>query len=113
MFPYTLDQEISKRQTLNQKFTEQELWYLLYQLLIGSSAFQKKRQKSGDIRPRNILINDLGHVNLINVLSFPDEITNYYKSLLQKVPTFLGNFIKYQSPGITCIIGKQSKVLQI
>ena len=98
MFPYTLDQEISKRQTLNQKFTEQELWYLLYQLLIGSSAFQKKRQKSGDIRPRNILINDLGHVNLINVLSFPDEITNYYKSLLHKVPTFLGNFIQYKSP---------------
>lgn len=99
MFPYTLDQEISKRQTLNQKFTEQELWYLLYQLLIGSNAFQRKRQKSGDIRPRNILINDLGHVNIINILSFPDEISNYYKALLNKVPTFLGNcFIIINSP---------------
>jgi hypothetical protein len=67
----------------------------LYQLLIGSNAFQKKRQKSGDIRPRNILINDLGHVNIINVLSFPDEISNYYKSLLHKVPTFLCNFLFY------------------
>ncbi len=63
---------------------------MLYQLLSGSSIFQKKRQKSGDIRPKNILINEQGVANLINILSFPDEITNYYKSLLYHEPTYLG-----------------------
>ena len=84
------------------------------QLLIGSSLFQRKRQKSGDIRPRNILINDMGHVNIINHLSFPDEISNYYKSLLYKVPTFLCIFFsKYFSSWITGITVKQSQILQI
>jgi hypothetical protein len=37
-------------------FEETELWFLLFHLVYGSSAFQKRKQKAGDIRPRNVLI---------------------------------------------------------
>ena len=51
--------------------------------------FQKKKQKSGDIRPSNILIDDKGNIGIVNCLSFPDELTNYYKSLYKKERTYL------------------------
>ena len=31
-----------------------------------------KKEKSGDIRPRNILIDDKGNIAILNSLSFPD-----------------------------------------
>ena len=58
-------------------------------MTLGSALFQKKKQKSGDIRPRNILIDDKGCIGIVNCLSFPDELTNYYKSLSRKERTYL------------------------
>ena len=46
--------------------------------------------KSGDVRPANILLNADGEMLLINTLSFPDETTNYRKSLEQHETTYLG-----------------------
>lgn len=71
-------------------FEETELWFLLFHLVTGSSLFQRKKQKSGDIRPRNILIDEKGDIAIINTLSFPDELTNYYKSLYRGERTYLG-----------------------
>jgi hypothetical protein len=62
---------------------------LLYHLTLGSSLFQRKKQKSGDIRPRNVLIDDKGNIGILNSLSFPDELTNYYKALYRKERTYL------------------------
>lgn len=70
-------------------FEETQLWFLLYHLCHGSSAFQKKKQKSGDIRPKNVLIDEKGNIGIVNSLSFPDELTNYYKSLYNKERTYL------------------------
>lgn len=70
-------------------FEETELWFLLFNLTHGSSTFQKKKQKAGDIRPRNVLIDEKGNVAILNHLSFPDELTNYYKSLYHKERTYL------------------------
>jgi hypothetical protein len=61
----------------------------LYKLTLGSAVFQKKKQKSGDIRPRNILIDEKGDIFIINSCSFPNELTNYYKSLYHKERTYL------------------------
>jgi hypothetical protein len=58
--------------------------------LQASATFQRKKQKSGDIRPRNVLIDDKGEVAVLNTLSFPDELTNYYKSLYNAEKTYLG-----------------------
>lgn len=52
-------------------FEETELWFLLFHLVHACSIFQKKKQKSGDVRPRNILIDEKGDITLINTLSFP------------------------------------------
>lgn len=70
-------------------FEESELWFLLYHLCHGSSVFQKKKQKSGDIRPRNVLIDEKGCIAIVNSLSFPDELNNYYKSLYNREKTYL------------------------
>jgi hypothetical protein len=50
-------------------------------LVYASSIFQRKKEKSGDIRPRNVLIDEKGDIAVINTLTFPNELTNYYKSL--------------------------------
>lgn len=71
------------------KFEETELWFLLFHLLKASSIFERKRLKSGDIRPKNILIDEKGEIGVLNVLSFPDELPNYYKSLFNKETTYL------------------------
>ena len=62
---------------------------MLYRLLEASYVFQKRKSKSGDIRPANVLLNDKGEITLINVFSFPNEKTNYYKSLRYEKTTYL------------------------
>jgi hypothetical protein len=79
-------------------FEETELWFLLYHLLQASAAFQKRKQKSGDVRPRNVLIDDKGEVAVVSTLSFPDELTNYYKSLYHGEKTYLGTLLSRQRP---------------
>lgn len=41
-------------------------------------------KKIGDIRPLNILINEDGQAKVIHQYSFPNELINYDKSLLEK-----------------------------
>jgi hypothetical protein len=70
---------------LNQKnFTEQELWYLLYNVLESCKDFEFREgdeQKIGDIRPKNILLNDMGKIKLINKWSWPGEGSGLEKLL--------------------------------
>jgi hypothetical protein len=89
-YRFTLYEEIARRKAMRLNFEETELWFLLYHLLTASAAFQRRKQKSGDVRPRNVLIDDKGEVAVLNNLSFPDELTNYYKSLYNAEKTYLG-----------------------
>jgi len=59
----------------------------------ASSIFQRKKEKSGDIRPRNVLIDEKGDIAIINTLTFPNELTNYYKSLYNSEITYLGSVL--------------------
>lgn len=77
-------------------FEETQLWFLLFHLLQASSLFQKRKQKAGDIRPKNVLIDEKGEIAVINTLSFPDELTNYYKSLYNGEKTYLGMYSMIQ-----------------
>lgn len=69
---------------------------MLYNLLEASSIFEKRRQKSGDIRPKNVLIDEKGEIAVVNMLTFPDETTNYLKSLDFQVAAYLGNCLHMQ-----------------
>jgi serine/threonine protein kinase len=93
-----LRQEILDRKVNQETFSESELWYLLYRLLQASYSFQKKKMKSGDIRPANILLDDKGEVTVINVYSFPTEKTNYQKSLRMNTTTYLCTSFFYAAP---------------
>jgi hypothetical protein len=84
-----LRQEILDRKVNEQTFSETELWYLLLRLLEASYSFQKKKMKSGDIRPANVLLDSNGDVTLINVFSFPTEKNNYQKALRFNTTTYL------------------------
>lgn len=75
---------------MEEHFQETEIWYLLYILISSAAEFHKRKMKLGDIRPQNIFINKQGQVKLANTLSWPREQNNYFKSLTEKQPTYLG-----------------------
>lgn len=45
----------------------------------------------GDLRPRNIFLNNLEKVKVGNRFSWPHETTNYSKAIFDKEVTYLGN----------------------
>ena len=45
--------------------------------------------KIGDVRPHNILFNEQGEIKVLHRYTYPGEITNFEKTLLDKVRTFL------------------------
>ena len=51
----------------------------MYQLLLGGKEFQKKKKKFGDIRPKNILVTTTSEIKMVNVGSFPWELTSIEK----------------------------------
>lgn len=62
-------------------FEEDEIWYLLFVLADSSKRLLDKGHKVGDIRPHNILFNEMGVIKLVNGVSWPNERSNYEKSL--------------------------------
>jgi len=62
---------------MQKHFEETELWYLLHCLVSSAKDFSKLEMKVGDIRPNNIFINEDGQIKVANVLSWPDERTNF------------------------------------
>lgn len=71
-YPYILSEEIQSRVKLNTPFNEQELWYLLYEIVCASKDYERMKIKSGDVRPRNVVINENGQVRLVSRCSFPN-----------------------------------------
>ena len=77
---------------LKSPFREEELWFLLYEITSSSIQFERLGKKSGDLRPKNIFINEEGLVKVVNQYSFPDEKINYMKALEDSEPVYLCRF---------------------
>ncbi len=82
-------EEIENRGRSNHHLEEGEIWYLLYILVLSAKEFSKIKSKVGDIRPDNILISESGQLKIVNLYSWPHQLSNYDKSLLQNEETYL------------------------
>ena len=56
-FPYLLTEEIYNRKGKKTRFSEVEVWYLLWGLSKGKTQAEQLGQRLGDIRPRNVFLN--------------------------------------------------------
>lgn len=64
------------------KFSEAELWYLLYVMVAARDALLTQGRDIGDLQPRNIFLNANQHAKIANPLSWPGHITAYRKAVL-------------------------------
>ena len=46
--------------------------------------FHRKTEKMGDVRPKNIFVNEDGKVKVATKYSWPREISNYEKAFFDK-----------------------------
>jgi hypothetical protein len=56
-YPYLLAEEIYNRKGLKGRFTETELWGLLFALSEGRRQAASAGERLGDVRPKNIFLN--------------------------------------------------------
>lgn len=70
---------------------------MLYNLIAAKRDFAIHSPKLGDIRPRNVFINQSGGIKVSNLLSWPNEGTNDQKAF-DKEATYLGKAIIIQHP---------------
>lgn len=89
-YPYLLRDEILNRNSMEGKcFEEAELWYLVFSIIHAASAFHTNGCKVGDVRPLNVFISPEGQVRVATQFSWPNEQTNYLKTVFEKEPTYL------------------------
>ena len=62
---------------------------MLYTLADVGSKFHSYDKKVGDIRPKNICINEDGQMKLMSMNTFPQELDNYQKTFYDKEKTYL------------------------
>jgi len=69
--------------------------------------FEKSGMSSGNLKTDKIILNDKGHVKVINALSYPEDQSNTFDSQYStKLKRFYGmDFIIYSSWGIAGIEG--------
>lgn len=70
-YPYLLTEEIYNRRGKKSRFTEVELWFLLWGLAKARMQAHSAGEQLGDIRPRNIFLNETGDIKVANSLSWP------------------------------------------
>lgn len=87
-YPYLLIEEIYNRRGLKSRFSETEIWFLLFSLIEARKQAAAVGERLGDIRPKNIFLNEVGNIKVSNSLTWPLEISNLQKSF-DKVPTYL------------------------
>jgi serine/threonine protein kinase len=89
-YPYLLRDEILNRNSMEGKcFEEAELWYLVFSIIHAADAFHCAGHKLGDVRPLNVFISPEGQVRVATQFSWPNEQTNYLKTVFEKEPTYL------------------------
>lgn len=48
------------------------MWYLLYNFIRAGNKFEKIGKKIGDMKPKNVIINDDGMIKVISTCSLPN-----------------------------------------
>lgn len=80
-FDYLYNAEIDKRSKQKQFYKEEELFIIFFKLLTGLKDFQLGGRRLGDIRPSQMVITDRKNIQIINVASFPWELSSTDKIL--------------------------------
>jgi serine/threonine protein kinase len=80
-YQYLLSDYIARCSGEDILYEKEKIWYLLYQLTEAASIFHSRGEKVGDIRPRNIFLNNFERIKVGNTLSWPHETTNYAKAI--------------------------------
>ena len=87
-YPYLLTEQIHDRRGKNSRFSEVELWFLLYSLVRANGQACQLNQQLVDLRPTNIFLNEDGNIKVSTNLSWPLEISNIQKAM-DKEATYL------------------------
>jgi serine/threonine protein kinase len=66
--------EIEARKEHRENFSELEIWYILYSIVKAVRMFEKIGISSGNLKTERILLNERGHLKVINTLSSPEEM---------------------------------------
>ena len=77
MFRILLRDEILDRSKIYQPYSEAEMWYFLYELVLLGKKFEEKKEKIGNVHTRNIVMNERGLVKVIGTISLPKEVDNF------------------------------------
>ncbi len=83
------EEELENRISLDKHLSEEEMWYLLYTLVSTAKDFSFINRKVGDIRPHNIFVNEAGQIKLAVNFSWPNEPTNFQKTMNEKEITYI------------------------
>lgn len=88
---FLLDSEIQNRSDINRPFVENEMWYLLYNIVRAGKEYEKHDRKIGDVQPANIVINEDGQTKIISMDSWPGQEDNYERAVASRQnKVFLG-----------------------
>jgi hypothetical protein len=68
-----LKEEIKSRRADRDFFSEEEAWYILYSLVRACRKFEKFGIASGPLKTAMVLLNQKGHLKLLNILSAPED----------------------------------------
>jgi hypothetical protein len=66
------------------------MWYLLYSIVKAKKQNEDHSKVMGDIRPKNIFLNEEGSIKVPNSVTWPYENSKLAKAL--------SNFVTYLSP---------------
>ena len=84
-YPYLLTEEIYDRRGKKARFTEVEIWFLLYSMVRARNQAIQINQSLVDIRPSNIFLNEDGRIKVSCSISWPLEISNIQKAMDKEV----------------------------
>jgi hypothetical protein len=70
-----------QRKKEDQFYSEEELLFILYKCVTGLKEFQIYGKRLGDIRPSQMVITNQREIKMINVASFPWELSSTDKIL--------------------------------
>ena len=80
-FDYLYKSEIVQRKKQSHFYKEQELFFILFRFATGLKEFQLNGKRVGDIRPSQMVITDQKALKMINIASFPWELSSMDKIL--------------------------------
>ena len=83
---------------MNKPFSESELWYILHQYTMTGGILHSNNKIIGDMRPRNIFLNQTGDLLIGNRYTFIDEECSYDKAKLIQEAAYLGNYYHNLAP---------------